>query len=170
MPFVLVIVGAILVVTAFNNSHGSLGQALQTDLPGYFKWGAAIAAILGLGYVPGLKTASRWLLALVLLVIVLKNYSGIFAGFTSFAKSGPAATDAGPDIATPSAAFSASAGQSTAAANIAAVAGEVGDSSATSSSSILDLGSAGQVTFSPPAWLSGLFSRGGLTQLLRPGA
>ena len=154
MPFVLLIVGAILVVAAFNNSHGDLGKALQSDLPGFFKWGAAIAAILGLGFVPGFKTPSRWLLALVLLVIVLKNYSAIFAGLTSFAKTGPAATNAGPDVPTPSAAFSASAGQSTTPAPASDVTGSPSSPSSTPTT-LLDFGTAGNVTWQSPAWLTG---------------
>ncbi len=134
MPFVLLIVGALLVVTAFNNSHGQLAGALQSDLPGFFKWGAAIAAILGLGFLPGLKTPSRWLLALVLLVIVLKNYTAILAGFSGFAKTGASATNAGQDIALPTDAFSASAGQATAPAPAADTSGGSAASSSSSGS------------------------------------
>ncbi len=95
MPFVLLIVGAVLVVSAFNNSQGRLAAELQTDIPGFFAWAVAIAAILGLGFVPGLKTLSRWTLALVLMVIVLKNYKTILSGFSSFAASGAKATGSG---------------------------------------------------------------------------
>ena len=73
MPFAILLIGAILVVTAFNNSFGTLASELESDIPPYFKWAAAIAAILGLGYIPGLRTPSRYLLGLVLLVILLTN-------------------------------------------------------------------------------------------------
>jgi len=46
MPFAILIIGAILVITAFNNSFGTLATQLEGDIPGYFKWAAAIAAIL----------------------------------------------------------------------------------------------------------------------------
>jgi hypothetical protein len=105
MPFVVILVGVILVVAAWNETHGDLGKALQADVPGYFKWGAALAAIAGLGFVPGLKTPSRWLLALVLLVIFLHNYNSILAGFKNFAQSGAQPTGtAGTD---PTAAYTA---------------------------------------------------------------
>ena len=102
MPFVLLIIGAVLIVAAFNNAQGRLAAELQTDIPGFFAWAIAIAAILGLGYLPGLKTASRWLLALVLMVIVLKNYTTILSGFSSFAASGAKATGSGASSSTSS--------------------------------------------------------------------
>jgi len=95
MPFAILIIGAILVVVAFNNTAGQLATELETDIPGYFKWAAAIAAILGLGYIPGLRVPSRWLLGLVLLVILLKNYSQIIAGFQSFLTTTPSTAAAG---------------------------------------------------------------------------
>ena len=89
MPFAVLLVGAILVVVAFNNTAGTLATELEGDIPGFFKWAAAIAAILGIGYVPGLRTPSRYLLGLVLLVILLVNYKGILAGFQNFLTSTP---------------------------------------------------------------------------------
>lgn len=124
MPFAVILIGAILVIAAFNNTHGQLASELTTDLPGYFKWGVALAAILGLGFIPGLKTPSRWLLALVLLVIFLHNYSAILAGFSSFAGSG--GTASGSASPTPSAALTASAGQSTDPATAPEIAGDAG--------------------------------------------
>jgi hypothetical protein len=107
MPFAALLIGAILIVVAFNNSFGQLATQLESDIPGYFKWAAAIAAILALGYIPGMRTPSRYLLALVLMVIVLANWSQIQAGFTSFASSGGASTGAGAGAANPSAAYTA---------------------------------------------------------------
>lgn len=104
MPFVVLLVGAILIVTAFNNSFGTLASELESDIPGFFKWGAAIAAIVGLGYVPGLRTPSRWLLGLVLLVILLTNYNQVISGFQSFLTSGGQAAG-GAGAADPSAAY-----------------------------------------------------------------
>jgi hypothetical protein len=105
MPFAALIVGAVLIVVAFNNTHGQLASELESDIPGYFRWAAAIAAILGLGYVPGLRTPSRWLLALVMVVIVLVNYQAILAGFTNFFGSSGAAS--GGAAANPSAGYAA---------------------------------------------------------------
>ena len=89
MPFAVLLVGAILVVVAFNNTAGNLATELEGDIPGYFKWAAAIAAILGLGYIPGMREPSRWLLGLVLLVVLLVNYQSIIAGFKNFLTSTP---------------------------------------------------------------------------------
>jgi hypothetical protein len=107
MAFVILLVGVILVVVAINNTHGQFASTLESDLPGFFKWAIAIAAVLGLGFIPGFQKPSRWLLALVLVVIVLKNYSTMFAGLTSFAGQGATTTDTGTPAATPTAAFSA---------------------------------------------------------------
>lgn len=110
MPFIVVLVGALIAIAAFNNAHQDLGHALQTDVPAYFKWAIAIAAILGLGYIPGMKVPSRWLIALVALVVVLTNYQTILAGFTQFASSSPGPVGAGsPD---PTSAYVASGGAS----------------------------------------------------------
>jgi type III secretory pathway component EscV len=106
MPFVVLLIGALLIVTAFNNSFGTLATQLEGDIPGFFKWAAAIAAILGLGYIPGFRTPSRYLLALVLMVILLANYSQIIAGFQSFLTSGGTASG-GAGQANPSAAYTA---------------------------------------------------------------
>jgi predicted membrane protein len=95
MPIALLLIGALLIIVAFNNTMGQLAKELEADIPGFFVWAIAIAAILGLGYVPGMKVPSRWLLALVVLVIILVNYQKILTGFTTFASTGSAATAAG---------------------------------------------------------------------------
>jgi predicted membrane protein len=107
MPVAILIIGALLLITAFNNSFGTLTTALETDIPGYFVWAVAIAAIMGVGYIPGMRTPSRYLLALVLMVILLTNYTQIFAGFTSFASSGATTTAGTGGTATPTASYSA---------------------------------------------------------------
>jgi len=108
MPVALVLIGALLIIVAFNNTMGQLAAELESDIPGFFVWAIAIAAILGLGYVPGLKQPSRWLLGLVVLVIILVNYKAILSGFTNFAATGAAATNAGATPADPATAFAAS--------------------------------------------------------------
>ena len=95
MPIVLILIGAMLIVSAWKNTFGTLTSALATDLPGFAKWFLAVALVGGLGYVPGLRTPSRWLLGLVMLSLVLKNYTNIFAGLqnaASGASPGAAAT------------------------------------------------------------------------------
>ena len=107
MPIAILILGAILIITAFNNSFGTLATALETDVPGYFVWAAAIAAICAIGYIPGFRTPSRYLLALVLMVILLTNYSQIFAGFQGFASSGASTAAGTGGAANPTAAYTA---------------------------------------------------------------
>jgi hypothetical protein len=107
MPFAVLIIGAILVVVAFNNSMSTLASELEADVPGYFKWAAAIAAILGLGYIPGLRTPSRYLLGLVLLVVLLKNYTQIFSGFQGFLTGSGTPSASGAGAPNPTASYTA---------------------------------------------------------------
>lgn len=102
MPFVLVVIGAILLVVAYNNSQGGLGQALQQDVPPYLKWALAIAAVGALQWVPGLRTLARWMLGLVLVVIVLVNYKNLLGGVTSLTSQ---TTPQGTTSPTPAAAY-----------------------------------------------------------------
>jgi type III secretory pathway component EscV len=103
MPFVIVVVGVLLVVAAVNNSYPALGQELKTDIPDYFKLGIAIVAILGLGYIPGFKTPSRWLLALFLITLFIAKWQTIVQGFQTFAQGSAAPT--GTAAAVPTAAY-----------------------------------------------------------------
>jgi hypothetical protein len=106
MPVALILIGGILIVVAFQNTMGQLARELEADIPGFFVWIVAIAAILGLGYVPGLKTPSRILLGLVALVIVLTNYRQVVAGFQKFASSG--GRQEGSDAPDPATAYASS--------------------------------------------------------------
>jgi hypothetical protein len=82
MPLVLVIVGIVLLAAAWRDTAGALGGALAEDVPPFLLWAGALVAVGGLGYVPGLRTVSRGLLALVLVVLVLANYKALFAGLS----------------------------------------------------------------------------------------
>lgn len=84
MAFVILIIGAILVVVAYNDTAGQLATALKADVQPYLKWALAIAAILALGFIPGMKTPSRYLLGLVAVVILVTNYKQIIAGIEAF--------------------------------------------------------------------------------------
>jgi type III secretory pathway component EscV len=109
MPFIAIVIGAIVVIAAVNNAHGDLGTALKNDIPAYFKWAIAIAAVLGLGYIPGMRTPSRYLMALVAIVLFANNWQSILAGFQQFAQGSPAPTGTG--AADPTAAYVQSGGQ-----------------------------------------------------------
>lgn len=107
MAALLILIGAVLLVSAVRNTEGDLGNALVQDVPGYLKWALAIVAVGALGWVPGMRTISRYLLALVLVVIVLKNYAALFKGFTSLetppAPSQAATSPASAYVANPAA-------------------------------------------------------------------
>lgn len=83
----LIIVALLLIVTAFNNSFDGLTTALEQDIPQYAIWGLAIAAIVAIGYIPGMQKPSRWLLLLVVVVLVLTQYQNVINGFSQFASS-----------------------------------------------------------------------------------
>jgi hypothetical protein len=121
MPFLIILVGITLALVAYNNTQDQLASSLEQDLPGFLKWGAAVVAIVGLGYIPGFNRFSRLLLGLVILVIVLKNYSAILQSFEGLsstaagqAQQAVSATPTTPEAAyaaaiDPSAGFAASA-------------------------------------------------------------
>ena len=85
MAFLALLIAVVLIVVAIRGTQGDLFGALATDVPGFAVWAAAIFALALIGFVPGLKPVSRRLLALVILVIVLRNYSQVLGSFTGLA-------------------------------------------------------------------------------------
>lgn len=94
MPFVLVIIGSVLLITSIKNTYGTktpqgspgLGGLLQGDFTGasnFTYWIFALLIIGSIGYIPKLKPISSGLLVLVILVLVLKkgNPEGVGGGF-----------------------------------------------------------------------------------------
>lgn len=83
MPFVLVIVGLLLIVTAIRGTHGTLWNLLYDDVTGsggasgFVVWLVAILAIGFLGYYKPLETPAKLLLGLVVMGIFLAN-GGVF--------------------------------------------------------------------------------------------
>lgn len=138
MPFLAILVGVVLFMAAYNNTQDQLTTALETDLPGFLKWGAAVLAIAGIGYIPGFRQLSRILLALVIVAIVMKNYQAIFNSFQNITSTAPTA---GQPIspATPTQTFVQSTTQE---------AGFGGGGTATGGANLLGLGSGTGVTTS----------------------
>lgn len=100
MSLIALFIGIILIVSAVRNSQGALFAALEADVPKFVVWAAAILAVGAIGAVPGLKPVSRWLLALVIIVIIVNNYKQLVTGFQdawqNSAKSNvPATTSSG---------------------------------------------------------------------------
>lgn len=92
MPFALVTIGLILIVTGVKDTYKQLGAQIVTDFTGsgnFIYWVVSIFIIGALGYIPAFEKFSRWLLALVIVVLVLNN-RGFFAQFTSALQSGTA--------------------------------------------------------------------------------
>lgn len=87
MILVVLLIGAILLVAALRNTYGALFTDLKQDVPGFVVWAAAVVALGAIGFIPGLKPISRGLMALVLVVIVMQNYTKILAGFQSVSKT-----------------------------------------------------------------------------------
>lgn len=77
MPLFFIVIGIILIVTVVNGTTFALARQLKDDLTsGYLKWFAAVMVIGLLGYIDALKTPSRYLMALIFLVVMLTTGSG----------------------------------------------------------------------------------------------
>ena len=84
MPLLLILAGLVLVVTAIRGTTGALATQLAQDVTGGFiVWLAALGLIGALGFIPGLRTPSRYLIALVALVIMLASGSGFLSKFVT---------------------------------------------------------------------------------------
>jgi len=81
MPFILILLGGVIMVAAFEGTQGDLATALETDVPPYMKWAAAFVGVGAIGFIPGLQSISRWLMALVITVLVVNNYKNIISSF-----------------------------------------------------------------------------------------
>ncbi len=86
MSLLVLFVGLIIAITTLRNTQGQLASALMTDVPHYISWAAAIVATGAIGFIPGMKGTSRALLALILVVIILRNYQKIITGLTNASK------------------------------------------------------------------------------------
>lgn len=113
MPFFLIVIAAIIAVAALNNAQGNLALQLEQDVPAFGVWALAVFGVGALGWIPGMTTISRYLLALVFVVLALRNYQQILQGFQNATCSGAQgntlggglATGAGAGAATPAQAY-----------------------------------------------------------------
>lgn len=91
MPFALVTLGLIMIVVGAKDTQTALGQQLLKDFTGtgnFTYWVASIGAVGALGYVDSLRTFSRSLMFLILLVMIISN-RGVFAKLTEALSNGP---------------------------------------------------------------------------------
>lgn len=85
MPFILIILGAILFISAIRGTTGTLASLLYSDLTGknsFLYWAVAIMVIGGVGYIKPLKTLSDSFLLLLVVVLFIHN-KGFFAQFST---------------------------------------------------------------------------------------
>lgn len=116
MPFALIIIGVVLLVTSIRNTYGAttpqggpgLGTLLQADFTGpnnFVFWVVAILAIGALGYVPKLKGLSTAFLGLVIVVLFLTKgnpSTGSGGGFfAQFSQGLSSTTSAQPSSTSP---------------------------------------------------------------------
>lgn len=88
MPFLLVITGLIMIISALQNTHAQLGSQLRKDFVPFGSWVLALGAVGALGYVPELRRFSHYFMALIIVAMLLSN-KGFFAKLTEAVKLGP---------------------------------------------------------------------------------
>lgn len=84
MPFLFLIVGVVMVVSAVRGTNQDLVTLLKGDFTGkgnYLYWMLSILVIGAVGYIPDLKPVSRAFLVLVVVVLFINN-RGVFQKFT----------------------------------------------------------------------------------------
>jgi len=89
MPFILIVVGLILLVTAIKGTTGRLGTMLAEDTfgaGGFVYWFVAIMVVGAIGYIKAFKTLSDAFIVLIVLSLVL-SHRGVFKQFNDAIKS-----------------------------------------------------------------------------------
>ncbi len=85
MPFLFLIAGVVMTVSAVRGTNQDLLTLLKGDFTGkgnFLYWTLSILLIGAVGYIPDLKPVSRAFLVLVVIVLFLQN-RGVFTQFTS---------------------------------------------------------------------------------------
>lgn len=94
MPFALVMIGLLMVISAVMNTHAQLGKQLQSDFtgPNNFTWWLLVMVFVGgLGYVERLRPIASAFLVLIIVSLFIAN-RGVFGKATEALKKGPVAT------------------------------------------------------------------------------
>lgn len=95
MPFALITIGLIMIVTGVKGTQGMMAAQMRTDAQGFITWVVAIGAIGALGYIDKLRTFSHYFMALVLIALLLSN-RGFFAELQKALAAGPEPMPADP--------------------------------------------------------------------------
>jgi hypothetical protein len=85
MPFIIILIGLFLAVTAARNKQQELAELLKGDFTGpgnFFSWTIALLVVGGLGYIKPLKPLTDAFLVLLILVLFLSN-GGFFDRITT---------------------------------------------------------------------------------------
>lgn len=80
MPFALVTIGLLMIITGAKGTYKEFGEQLTSDFTGegnFLYWLAAIGGIGALGYIDALKPISRSFMTLIILIMVIRN-EGLF--------------------------------------------------------------------------------------------
>lgn len=96
MPFALVAIGLLMIITGINNTYAQFGAQLQTDFTGqksFLVWIVAFIMVGALGYIKDLRTFSHYFMALILISMFLSN-KGVFAQLQAAIAQGPTAPQA----------------------------------------------------------------------------
>ena len=88
MPFALIIVGLLLLVSGVRGTNGDLASLVKGDLSGdnnFIYWIVSILIIGSIGYIKDFEKLSRAFLVLVIVVLFLKkgDPNGVGGGFFS---------------------------------------------------------------------------------------
>ena len=86
MPFLFIIAGIVMIVSAVRGTNQDLVGLLKSDFTGkgnFIYWVLSIMAIGAVGYIPNLQPLSRAFLVLVVIVLFLRNGTGVFSQFTA---------------------------------------------------------------------------------------
>ncbi len=84
MPFALVIIGIIMIITGAKGTQDDLGNQLLKDFTGennFMYWIVAIGGVGALGYIKPIQPFSRAFMALIIVAMVIRN-GGFFDKFT----------------------------------------------------------------------------------------
>jgi hypothetical protein len=100
MPFALIFIGLLMVVSGARDTHADLGSELITDIGGKGGFGTrllAIGAVGSLGYMGGdWRKFSIYFMVLVLVALLLSADKGFFAQLSAARVAGPATVTASP--------------------------------------------------------------------------
>lgn len=85
MPFLFLVAGLVMIISAVKGTQGTLLQLLKSDVTGknnFIYWMLAILGIGAFGYVKELKPLATAMLVLVVVVLFLDS-KGVFAQFSA---------------------------------------------------------------------------------------